>query len=61
MGKFKSWLTGSTCVAIALLLPMAALRPLSVAGLRAAAGGLAAGVCDDGSAHLVMGCASALL
>jgi hypothetical protein len=61
MRKFKSWLTGSACVAAALLLPMAALQPVSVAGLRALAGGLAAGVCDDGSPHLVMGCASALL
>ena len=61
MGKFKSWLTGAASVAIALLLPIAALQPVSVASFRAAAGGLAAGICDDGSARLVMGCASALL
>ncbi|HEX8448138.1 MAG TPA: hypothetical protein VF652_00985 [Allosphingosinicella sp.] len=61
MRKFKSWLTGTTFAAAALLLPMAVLQPVSVASLRAAAGDLAAGACDDGSAHLVMGCASALL
>ncbi|HEX8467439.1 MAG TPA: hypothetical protein VF620_06515 [Allosphingosinicella sp.] len=61
MRKFNSWLTGTACVAIALLLPMAVLQPVSVASLRAAAGDLAAAACDDGSAHLVMGCASALL
>jgi hypothetical protein len=61
MRKFKSWLTGTTSVAIALLLPIAALQPVSVASLRAAAGGFAAAACDDGSARLVMGCASAVL
>ena len=61
MRKFKSWLSGAAAVAAALLLPMAALQPVSVASLRAAAGSLAAGACDDGSAHLAMGCASALL
>ncbi|HEX8308244.1 MAG TPA: hypothetical protein VF645_07475 [Allosphingosinicella sp.] len=61
MHEFRSWLTGTLWVATALLVPMAALQPVSVASLRAAAAGLAAGACDDGSAHLAMGCASALL
>lgn len=61
MRKFESWLTGTLWVAIALLLPMAALEPVSVASVRAASGSLAVGACDDGSAHLAMGCASILL
>lgn len=61
MRRFESWLTGTLWVAAALLLPMAALEPVSEASVRAAAGGLAAGACDDGSAHLAMGCASILL
>ena len=61
MRKLDNRLTGAIWVAAALLVPMAALQPVSVASLRAVAGGLAAGACDDGSAHLVMGCASILL
>jgi hypothetical protein len=61
MRKFESWLTGALWVAAALLLPMAALEPVGVASVRAATAGLAAGACDDGSAHLAMGCASILL
>lgn len=61
MRKLENWLTGLLAVAVALLLPMAAFEPVSVAGLRAATTGLAAAACDDGSAHLVMGCASILL
>lgn len=61
MRKFETWLTGLLWVAIALLLPMAALEPVSRAGAQAAAAGFAAGACDDGSAHLAMGCASILL
>jgi hypothetical protein len=61
MRNFKNRLTGTLWAAAALLLPMAALQPVGVASLRAVAGGPAAGACDDGSAHLAMGCASALL
>jgi len=56
MRKFETWLTGLLLLALALLLPMAALEPVRLA--RAA--GLS-GACDDGSAHLAMGCASILL
>jgi hypothetical protein len=58
---WQTWPSGLLWAAAALLLPMAALEPVSVAALRSFAGGLAAGACDDGSAHLVMGCASSLL
>jgi hypothetical protein len=61
MRKLETWLTGLTWAALALLLPMAALEPVSVAGVRAATGGLAAATCEDGSAHLAMGCTSVLL
>ncbi len=47
-------------IAAALLLPMAALESMSCAPFRADESGLAA-ACDDGSAHLAMGCASILL
>ncbi len=59
MRKLETGLTALLAFAVALLLPMAALEP--VGGLRAATAGLAAGACDDGSAHLAMGCASILL
>ena len=58
MRKIETWLTGLLWVAVALLLPIAAFEPASVASVRA---GLAVGACDDGSAHLAMGCASILL
>lgn len=61
MRKFETWLTGLLVLAVALLLPMAALEPVSLASARGAAAALAAGACDDGSAHLAMGCASILL
>ena len=61
MRKLESGLIGALWVAVALLLPMAALEPVSVATVQAAAGSLAAAPCDDGSAHLAMGCASILL
>ena len=61
MRKLESWLNGLLWIAVALLLPMAALQPVSVASVRAAGGGFAAGACEDGSAHLAMGCASILL
>jgi len=60
MSKLETWLIGMLWVAVALLLPMAALEPVGVASVPAAPG-LAAGACDDGSAHLAMGCASILL
>ena len=61
MRKSETWLTGLLWIGVALLLPMAALEPVSVASLRSATDGLAAAACDDGSAHLAMGCASILL
>ena len=57
MRKIETGLTGLLWVAVALLLPVAAFEPVRLAGLT----GLAAGACDDGSAHLAMGCASILL
>ena len=57
MRKMEAWLAGLLLIAAALLLPMAAFEPASLAGPT----GLAAGACDDGSAHLAMGCASILL
>ncbi|MGZ8287179.1 MAG: hypothetical protein ACXW27_16815 [Allosphingosinicella sp.] len=59
MRKLENWLIGLLWVAVALLLPIVALEPVS--SVRAATPGLAAGACDDGSAHLAMGCASILL
>lgn len=61
MRKLETWLMGLLLLAAALLLPMAALAPVGLAGARAFAGGLASAACDDGSAHLVMGCASMAL
>jgi hypothetical protein len=54
MRRVETWLTGLLWAAAALLLPMAALEPCSLAD--ASAVGL--GACADGSAHLAMGCAS---
>ena len=58
MRKVETWLTGLLWVAVALLLPMAALEPLGVAAARTGNEALALGACADGSAHLAMGCAS---
>ena len=58
MRKFETCLAGLLWLAVALLLPMAALEPV---GLVAAQPTLALGACDDGSAHLAMGCASVAL
>lgn len=58
MRKMETWLAGLLWVAVALLLPMAALEPVSLASARAEAPALALGACPDGSAHLAMGCAS---
>ncbi|HEX8482121.1 MAG TPA: hypothetical protein VF650_09480 [Allosphingosinicella sp.] len=60
MRRIETWLTALLCIAITLLLPMAALEPVSIAAAKAPAASAAA-ACDDGSAHLVMGCASVLL
>ena len=61
MRKAGSWLTGLLWVTAALLLPMAVLASVAVASVQAATGALGSAACDDGSAHLVMGCASILL
>ena len=55
MRNFETGLAGLLWVAVAVLLPMAALEPVSPAGAEPV---LALGACDDGSAHLAMGCAS---
>ena len=59
MRKLETLLTGFLGLAAALLLPMAALEPW--VGARSVTAGLAAHACDDGSAHLAMGCASVAL
>jgi hypothetical protein len=61
MRNFETWLTGLLLLAVGVLLPMAALEPVSLASARAGGPGFALGACDDGSAHLAMGCASILL
>jgi hypothetical protein len=61
MRELETWLTGLLLLAVTLLLPMAALEPVNRAGTPAPAPGFAADACDDGSAHLAMGCASILL
>jgi hypothetical protein len=58
MRQFENLLAGLLWVAVAVLLPLAALEPVSPAGARPAAATLALGACADGSAHLAMGCAS---
>jgi hypothetical protein len=58
MRKMETWLAGLLWVGVALLLPMAALEPVSLGGARAATPAFALGTCADGSAHLAMGCAS---
>ena len=57
MHKMETLLAGLLWVAVALLLPMAALEPVGGSAERAAPS-LALGECADGSAHLAMGCAS---
>ena len=61
MRKTETWMAGMLWIAAALLLPMAALEPVSLAAAEAAAPALAIGACDDGSVHLAMGCASVSL
>ena len=57
MHKIETMLVGLLWVAVALLLPMAALEPVSLAGA-AETPAFAMDACADGSAHLAMGCAS---
>jgi hypothetical protein len=59
MRKIETWLTGLLWLAVALLLPMAALEPVIPASAEAA--DLAVAACADGSAHLAMGCAGVSL
>ena len=61
MRKMETWLAGLLWIAVASLLPMAALEPVSLAAAEAGAPALAIGACDDGSVHLVMGCSSVSL
>ena len=57
MRRMETWLTGLLWVAVALLLPVAALEPVIPASVQTA-GLLLDDACADGSAHLAMGCAS---
>jgi hypothetical protein len=61
MRNMETWLAGVLWVAAALLLPMAALEPVSLASAQAGTPALELGTCPDGSAHLAMGCASVSL
>ena len=58
MCKAETLLSGLLLAATALLLPMAAFEPVSLASAQAQAPAVALGTCADGSAHLAMGCAS---
>lgn len=58
MQKVETCLAGLLWVAVALLLPIAALEPVDASGAPASVPALALGTCADGSAHLAMGCAS---
>jgi hypothetical protein len=60
MRRIETCLTALLCAAVTLLLPMAALEPACLAAAEAPAASAAA-ACDDGSAHLAMGCASVVL
>ena len=58
MREMETWLAGLLWVAVALLMPMAALQPVNLARAEAGAPALTLGACADGSAHLAMGCSS---
>ena len=58
MRRMESWMVGLLWVAVAIGLPIAALEPVGSARATSAEPALALGACDDGSAHLAMGCAS---
>ena len=61
MRNMETWLEGLLWIAVALLLPMAALAPANPTSAQASPPALVTAACDDGSAHLAMGCASILL
>lgn len=61
MREMETWLAGLLWIAVALLLPMAALAPVNLASAQTDVPGFATAACDDGSAHLAMGCASVLM
>lgn len=59
MRKLDVWPGAALWALVAVLMPMSALEPVAAARpVRAEAAPLAASVCDDGSARLVMGCES---
>jgi hypothetical protein len=59
MRKLDVWLGAACWALLAVLMPMSALEPVAAAGAAPARPApLAASVCDDGSARLVMGCES---
>ncbi|MFL6844998.1 MAG: hypothetical protein ACJ8ER_08985 [Allosphingosinicella sp.] len=60
MRRIELWLGSLAWIAVAVLLPMAALEPVGTASATSEPA-LALGFCDDGSAHLAMGCASVQL
>jgi hypothetical protein len=60
MRRFEGMMGSVLWVAVAVLLPMTALEPVAAVS-RAPQPALALGACADGSVHLAMGCASAVL
>lgn len=60
MRKIEIYLGSLLWIAVATLLPLAALEPVSARGAEAAPA-FALGACADGSAHLAMGCTAATL
>jgi hypothetical protein len=59
MRKLDVWLGAACWALVAVLMPMSALEPIASArAARIEAAPLAAGVCDDGSAQMAMGCES---
>jgi hypothetical protein len=59
MRKLDVWPGAALWALVAVLMPMSALEPVAAAGsARAETPPLAAGLCDDGSARLAMGCES---
>jgi hypothetical protein len=57
MRQMETWLAGLLWVAVALLLPMAALEPVSLARA-ATTPAPVLGTCGEGGVDLVMGCSS---
>ncbi|HYD38787.1 MAG TPA: hypothetical protein VEA60_14305 [Allosphingosinicella sp.] len=58
MRKSETWLSAMLLAATALLLPIAAFEPVSLAAAETRRPAVLLGACADGSAHLAMGCAS---